>query len=256
MRLSAAAVSLALCVLVGAPAYADEIITIKASGNLGPSVTTGPASDADNFFGLGADLTGALAQFTWTIDIGSLGTPASSAGENDWIWEVPADSAFTLETNTSLVPLGITGSLTINGTTVSTGLSREVLVLQQDVSGADELLTYTNTNSTGTFPQRNWIDFLAQTFGGNFFIPSLDPADLAGLTLPACNTDNGDNISGDFRYKTSTPNTYANGAIDLCGANTTFSVTASAPEPMTIALFGAGLIGLGALRRRKERKAA
>jgi hypothetical protein len=203
------------------------------------------STDPDNYFGLGTDLSGQLATFTFTIDLTTLGTPATTSDTAEWIWENPNANLYTGETDTSLTPIGISDSVTINGKTVTAGVDRQLLFLQDGVDGSDVLQIIANTELLGTYAGRDYVDLTAVTYQ-NPFLSSLDPVDLANLVLPSgCN----DQI---FNHLTDAETrTYASGSIGSIGGQ-----CVPVPEPMTILIFGAGLLGLGALRRRKARKTA
>jgi hypothetical protein len=263
MRSWIGAVSLAACVMVGAPAFADTIITITASGPLvSPVPFFGyPDVDTNNYFGLGTDLTGVPATFTYVIDVSQLGTPSTSSGVSDWVYDDPVAEAGSGDSTTSSVPIGIYATVTIHGITVTTGRDRGLLLMTQQVAGEDFLEVIT-ANVPGDFAFRSLNDLYLDTLS-NPFLTSLNPVDLAGLILPACNADNGDTMSTGFIVRNPGDFVGARGGLDLCGSNTSFSVTETTgpaptpifntpvPEPMTILIFGSGLLGLGALRRRK-----
>lgn len=250
MRFLVAACSLGLCLLASISPASATIFTITVSGDL----TSG--YETDNLFGLGTntDLTGDAAVFAYVINTSLLGAAEdTSPGQATWIYsDVPTFAGDSPQCPPcSAVSIGITDLVTINGVTLTTGLDRQILDLEYGnlSSPGENIFEVSGDNKNEPDDLYNLRDLVALTIiteNYNTFFGSLDPNNIGGLTLPSCNTDNGDSSVAQFRSDA----TQDNGYIDLCSAEVSYSVTAT-PEPMTIALFGAGLLGLGALRRRK-----
>jgi len=252
------AFTLVACVAYTAPAEAS-VIYVHASGAIG-GYNTGVGTTATfippsggAYFGLSpGSFVGAHADFAWTIDIGQLGPSTGANGPNSAQWAfdnpnlAPLDNPFVTSPGVSI---GITGQVTVNGITLSAGVDRQVLYLQQDA--LNSFVLRTDTWRAFTFI-RDYVDL--DIVNGASFLASLNPLDLVGLTLTASCSAGGTELArlNHFDGATAVPRN-TSGAVNLCAQGSTFSVTA--PEPSTFALIGAALLslfGFGLMRRRAD----
>ena len=159
------------------------------------------------------------------------------------------------------MPIGISGQVTINGITLTTGIDRQVLFLQHDAAGTDNLAVRSNTAryAPQAARRRDWVDLDINTLN-NFFLVSLNPSDLAGIVLPICSGTDVERAR--LRYYESFPPGppaphFTAGAVDLCAEGSRFSIEISdeVPEPSTLALIVAGLLSIlsfGLMRGRAD----
>jgi hypothetical protein len=105
-------------------------------------------------------------------------------------------------------------------------------------------VTWTDTNGAAPLNLPIMLDLDIGLFGGSTGADYL----LTGVTLPAVpNTGTG---SFDITFTNNGGQNPALSHLTLTGGNAT-GTTTPAPEPLSISLLGAGLIGLGAVRRRR-----
>lgn len=253
MTLSAFA--LAACVGAGEQAKAS-VLTVHASGAIAAATTS---LSGGTYFGLASgSFVGAHAEFVWTIDIGQLGPSTVTPNSASWVYNSALIAPVGLDpiVNSSS-PIGISGKVTINGITLTAGIDRQVLFLAQNDAGVDSLILRTNTSRYAPQPAlRDWVDLDVSSLN-NFFLTSLDPADLAGISLP-CSRQGGETALARLRRNEHFPPDApfsTLGSVDLCAPGSEFSIEISGvPEPTTFALiFSAlfGLLGSALLRGRR-----
>lgn len=259
MRPIAIAATLAASLILGAGSAQASVITISVTGNL----TTG--FDHDNFLGAGVgSLIGDSATFSYRINTATLGASFSTTPEDKtWLYSDDPTTSGDLGVVTSLTPIGISDTITMFGNSYTTGTDRHFLVLEKGfnnipaIVNEDEVYISADIGVLSLTPsQRDYVALQLFTENGNSFVPSLDPNDLTQLKLPHCNVDQGDSLTALFRHFTGlfSPNgnpVFDTGSIDLCSGGK-LTVTVNTPEPITIALFGAGLAGAAAMRRRRK----
>lgn len=237
LRVSLIAASLGLAALASSPARADLII--GAGTNFGTSC---PALNPNCYFASGnSTLTGS-------------GTFNDGAG-NVWSYTVTllgnGGAVFPDIFNINNLDMSGTGSLTLFATETNLNYGSAVNLLQEFDS-----LNVTNVNETRSL----WID---KTNGGNTSIllgcVSNDGAIINGTT---CNADGNSTItklsklitglSGNFSLTEEIQvSSTVNGSNTLQTEDEVFLV----PEPVSLSLFGTGLVALGAFGRRKRKSA-
>jgi hypothetical protein len=201
------------------------------------------------YFGLDGVLAGAHADFVWTIDTAQLGAATGAPTTAAWVYH-DASLASLDGFITSISPIGIMGSVTVNSVPLAAGVDRQVLLLSQDIQ--NQFILRSDTWRAPTV-LRDYVDL--DIISDAAFLTSLNPLDLVGLTQSQFCTANSSAFARLNRIEDSSPTTF--GAVDLCAQGSTFSVTATeAPEPSTFALFAAGLLGLLGFAAVERRRAA
>lgn len=219
-----AAVAALLLSTLAAVATPLDTVTVTGTWNSG-------TKDNAGFFGTaGSDLGGKAYTVTYSFDPTAL-TLASSASCN-------TDCLYNIGTN------GLTETLSaLNGSTLVTktaAVSNGSILFCSSASGCGSIrFDITGVNSNGvTIGDLHLFSSGEQLYTATNL--ATDPTFLnvtnAGGSLQDINTFQGDTISGFQHVSVS----FANVAV---------------PEPLTLSIFGAGLVGAGVLRRRKLKKA-
>ncbi|MBP6013207.1 MAG: hypothetical protein KBA31_13350 [Alphaproteobacteria bacterium] len=237
----------ALAASVGAAHQADaSVLTVHAAGAIINDLTS---STGGTYFGLNpTSFVGAHAEFVWTIDIGQLGPSTVTPNSASWVYNSALIAPVGLDPIVnSGTPIGISGRVTINGVTLHAGIDRQVLFLGHDEAGVDTFALRDNTSRYAPLPAlRDWVD-LDITSLNNFFLSSVNPADLAGISLP-CSGRESDRAIARLRYNEQFPPNgqfSTQGFVDLCAPGSEFSVEISGvPEPQTLALIVSALFAL------------
>jgi hypothetical protein len=155
----------------------------------------------------------------------------------------------TLKYYTSTVDhFAVTGTAGADIAAVASGALWASFDAKADNLGRTLVITLngTPTNFTGASTDDVFLDV-------NLSVPS-----AAGLAFDSNTMLDTNNILRDLKFS-GTASAY-NGtpcspAFEICGANTAKGFLVPVPEPVTLSLFGAGLAGAAALRRRKAKKA-
>jgi hypothetical protein len=248
-NLALSAFALAACVGAGERAEAS-VLTVHASGAIVGGTTSGTTgATGGTYFGLSpASFVGAHAEFVWTIDIGQLGSSTATPATASWVYNSALIAPVGLDPIVnSGSPIGISGKVTINGITLTAGVDRQVLFLAQNDAGVDTLVLRTNTSRYAPQPaRRDWVDLDVSSLN-NFFLTSLDPADLAGISLP-CSRQGGETALARLRYNERFPPDApfsTLGSVNLCAPGSEFSIEISGvPEPNSFALMLSAMFAL------------
>ena len=216
---------------LGGNNYDVDTLTVTRDSNSFSAVLTGQYFQSNE------------KEFIGDLFLSSAWTPTSSgsndthyadnvAGSTTWeyVLRIMNDDPVTPGTSDT----GTIGLYKIDSTTGQIVLSNETLVDQQGVYRADQEVQYTTTDpalKTGTWT----LDAVTGTFTFSLSLAGLDDDELAFLEG-----------SLGLHWTMSCGNDVIEGQIPAMGAS-------SVPEPATMLLFGAGLSGLAAYRRRARK---
>jgi hypothetical protein len=212
---------LAAALLLGAaPAYADVIITFGQSG--GGNTITGVAGPTGTFWG-GNDIPITITQIAPNGPV----TPIAA------FLDVSASSISGAQTLGTLVAQHFTGGFTINANAAGTGTNYLA------GSFSDGALTRNGATGIAVFAadglfNSDVILALSDPLSINFALTNVTPP----VSLLACTNTN--------------PGCDTGQTINSFTAAIAGDASATIPEPASLALFGASLLGLGVLRRRKD----
>lgn len=248
----------ALLLGIGGISGAAAVPITTDTPSAAPGTAQGPAPF--RFYGGG----GSHVQQVYESQLfGNFGGPRSISALAFRAFAGSAPNAFFGNTLT-LSDVRISLSTTVRGDETGTTLGSSFA----DNIGADQTLVYSGaltltTTSPGSFDYLVTLDsaFTYDPSLGNLLLDVLIPtsATVGGngifgfLTFDTANSAN----DGVFSVVSSTDGGAGFGTTDTAGAITRFiSNDVAVPEPMGLALFGAGLMGLGLARRRRSLAAA
>jgi hypothetical protein len=208
-------------------------------GNAASVTSTGVTA----LFGSSHILTDVFTGFTLRTSVTAGGnTTLYFTGGTFNIYELPGSAV----PNTSATGAGAAGLAAAIANASAGVLFLQLTPQVQDVFG-DTFITTINNTVLSNFTLAQGVAYLSATAGiaKSYF----DTNTVANSYL----NQMADLQFGGRAQTTGCP-VLANG-LRVCGSDDAFNVSLRVPEPITLSLFGAGLAGIGAIRRRKAKKA-
>jgi PEP-CTERM motif len=206
--------------------------------------------DYTGVFGSIGSLSGDAFNLTLTYDPALAGPDLSP----------PANSGYYEQFNTSWINI----SITINGHTesVGTGVSFDQMAVDLGGVNPDSLLVETAYPAAppgdfnGSYFELQLYSLVGQHFFSNDSVPTyIDPSliQTGGSRVGDIQIERG--VYGNPNVTTGEADAYLGIDSIIGGSLVTPPVTGNVPEPITLSIFGAGLVGAAAMRRRKAKRA-